>query len=456
MAILASGKAPGVRCGAEAVDPQSVYALAPKAIKEIERGSRRGQRPISAKDIARYTGMSTDFMKKVWTKSNAGAFGCLLGLFALAGKASAADINAGITFQQNSTYQAADFNNLVGLASINSQFYSSKSVGTVSPATDYILLLSGSGSFYKSTWLSAIQSPSLISTLSSGIPATNDLFMYYSQSSTNALQNVNFTNLLKDFTTNLNPSLLSYGNGTNYYISNWPTAFAPNQTNNQPQFLVWGTNGVAYQQSYSNIVQNAMPYIGTNLNIPYVNKQIFNPWLVYGTNSTTNGFGYVTNFPITSIIVSNAATGTNGLATLATNDTVPLFSTVQGTNTTLTLNALAQYFVTNYSPTNLVFTGTTNITTGTWTTNFAHNLPYTPTYVRWSLVCAGTNATYTTNDEVDISAIVSSGTRTFSFWYNSTNIYLLKNATMGTIVQKDGANNASPLEAQWKPKCYYR
>jgi len=448
--ILHSGRPPFGKCGNPAVDPNSVFAKVPKALAEIEKGERKAKRPISAKEISKHFGMSVDFIKKQWSKPAA------IGLFFAFTMAcyGGTDITRGITFVDGQKINASQLHQLVDNATIPATFITAKTTHSFPANADYFLMSSG-GVLYKVTYANIIANPLMLTGLAGDIPKSTDLMMFYSQTN-NDLRSVSITNLYKNASSNINVSYLSYGGTNGYVLSNWTGSFYGFQTNNHPQTLWWGTNGIPYQQSLSNLETIFASDLGTNRNIPYVNKQLFYPWLVYGTNSTTNGFGYVTNFPITSIIVSNAATGTNGLATLSTNDTFPLFSTIQGTNTTLTLNALAQYFVTNYAPTNYIFTGTNNITAGTWTTNFAHNLGYTPSYVRWSMVCVATNATYVTNDEVDISSFVASGTRIFSFWYNSSNIYIVKNATIGTILQKDGANNANGLEAQWKPKCYYR
>lgn len=69
--ILISGRAPGVRLNA--VDPGSVFAKVPKALKEIENGTR-GQRPMSARDIAKHMGSNVGALKEVWSRSNPKAF----------------------------------------------------------------------------------------------------------------------------------------------------------------------------------------------------------------------------------------------------------------------------------------------------------------------------------------------------------------------------------------------
>jgi len=361
--ILISGKAPGVRCGESAVDPQSVYALAPKAIKEIERGERRSKSGIGAKDISKYMGMSVDNLKKVWTKSNSRAFGLILVFIGLT--VNAQDITPGTTFTANQLVQVADMNNLVGLAKINPYFYTRQPVLSVmpNPSADSIVYIHNS-SLYQMPFSSAWQNPSLVSTLPYGSlnPNTNDSMMYYS-SANQALQQVSWTNLIATLTTNINPALISFGNATNYYLTNWPTAFSPLLTNNQPQFLVWGTNGAAYQQSYSNIISSAMPWIGTNLDIPYVNAQIFKPWTVYGTNMVapyTNAWGATTNFAITNIYMF----GNSNVIALNTNDSLPIVSTLQGTNTTATVGAMIQFLqslnaLPNYTQARVQFGGAT-------------------------------------------------------------------------------------------------
>jgi hypothetical protein len=122
---------------------------------------------------------------------------------------------------------------------------------------------------------------------------------------------------------------------------------------------------VPYQQSYSNIVQNAMPLIGTNLNIPYVNNQMFNPFGLYGTNMVapyTNAWGTTTNFAITNIYMFGV---TNQLA-LSTNDSIPLTSVGQFTNTTVTVGAImglvkSMNLLPNYTQARVQFGGATGL-----------------------------------------------------------------------------------------------
>lgn len=66
---------------------------------------------------------------------------------------------------------------------------------------------------------------------------------------------------------------------------------------------------------------------------------MFYPWTVYSTNYTTNYWGKTNVFPIVSIYSG----GVTNPTTISTNDTIPLNSTLQGSNTAMTVGALLEY-----------------------------------------------------------------------------------------------------------------
>lgn len=65
--IIKSGRAPGARCGKPAVDPDSVFHKAPKALKELESTPRfKHGPPHGAKGIEKHFGMNVSFIQKTW------------------------------------------------------------------------------------------------------------------------------------------------------------------------------------------------------------------------------------------------------------------------------------------------------------------------------------------------------------------------------------------------------
>lgn len=354
--IIISGRAPGVRCGESAADPKSVYALAPKAIKEIERGEKRSKRGVDGKDIAKYMGMSVDTLKKVWTKSNSRAFGCLLLFVSLF--ANGQDINPGTTFVDGQTIHASDLNNLVKNAVIAPTFVGNKPYQVPNFTTARVLFY-GSGNLYYCTPYDIVDNYQSISTLAVGLPnlTNGDSTMFYNVSGS-ALNQVTFTNLISLIGTNINPANANYN-----LVPTQPSSFSPIATNNSYKLPIWGTNGTLYSITYSNLVYGAFPWIGTNLNIPYVYSQVFTPAAVYAPITNTT---WRTNVPFA--ITGTNMFGTNTL-TISTNDTIPLGSTLQGTNTTTSVGALLQLV-----PTTVYRAGSTNFSGTTITTSFTSSI----------------------------------------------------------------------------------
>jgi hypothetical protein len=357
--IIKSGIAPGVRCGSPAVDPNSVYAKVPKAFKEIERGERRSKRGMDARDISKAFGMTTDFIKATWSKSNPRAFGCVLALFALAYGASASDITTGESFVDGQTVHASDLNAMVNNATINPTFVSGKPIQTVPTAADYFLFYSPASGILERETLQAI--------LSSPLPYTQPFYTVYTNLPSNVSNNVFFpmydpTNkvMAQISLPYLAPLLSQFVDVSSLDFSNTLTAYSPlpdpQNTNNQVQFMIWGTNGVPYSLTYSNLLQGVIPVLGTNYLVGYTYNDSFAPWANYGyaypTNTgLTNVWGTYTNiFPITNLFfMNNTYTTTNPVPTLLPADTIPINSGAQHTNTTATLTSIYQ-FVTNQNP----------------------------------------------------------------------------------------------------------
>jgi hypothetical protein len=345
--ILKTGIAPGVRCGRGAVDRDSVFYKAPKALKELEsepifkRGPARG-----AGRINKLFGMSTSTIRRAW------GLGCVLALLT-AQCAYAGDLTPGETFTDRQTVYASDLNNAIGGATLNSggaNFISRQTLLTPNLSADYFVGYNPiAQETYKATLISLVQSPLGVQLLSPGMPNyTNaDLFSFYSSSVTN-LANITFQNLVQDIASNINPVAWMQFAPTNNpgatnlpVLANWPAgaawSFSGWNTNNQPFILAWASNGVPYQQPLSNLDAAIQSDNGTN---PFVFRQIFQPWNVYGTNSTgfTNAWYGPTNFAITNLFI-----GTNQTATLTDTDAVPVFANAQTTNTTATMLSIYEY-----------------------------------------------------------------------------------------------------------------
>ena len=276
---------------------------------------------------------------------------CLL----IVGLVRAGDLTPGPALVDGQTVHAADFNNLVGDALINSSFYSRQHKSDPTPGADYIVAYSpnSGGYLYQALVNKFVLSPALYPSLTLGTPnyLTNDLFQFYSQSSTN-IRSVTFSNLVNDIASNINPvAWMNFAptnatsGGTNIpVLADWPGAFSGSLTNNQPHSLWWGSNGVPYQLSLSNEESALAGDLGTNLSLPYTFAQMFAPWLVYGTNANfTNAWGFRTNFPITALYLTNSYPSSTNTPTLVDSDAIPVNSTGQITNTTATLGALQQY-----------------------------------------------------------------------------------------------------------------
>ena len=373
--IISSGCAPGVHLGTT-VNPESVYAKVPKALKEMERGERRAKSPQSARDMAKHMGFSVDRLKRTWAdKHNPNAFGVILAFLMLVFSGSASQINPGVTFQNGVTYYAQDLNNLILNATMAPAFIYSQPVGTPAGSNDFGIFYSGSGqSLYRATLQSIASSTLNYTLLPRGFPSiTNggggpDLFSFYSGVNTN-VEAITWSNLLASVSSNISVANLSFA-ATNALSTNtfvpllppWSGGFSGFDTNNQPQSLWWGTNGVPYAQSLSNLEISVALDLGTNRSLPYIFTNIFQPWSLYGTNSTTNVWGANTNFPITGLLATNFQGGTNTTLTLLSSDSIPIKSGQQGTNTTVTLGAITSYLTNlnalpSYNQARTIFSG---------------------------------------------------------------------------------------------------
>lgn len=266
---------------------------------------------------------------------NSRIFSTIIALLSLVCGASAGDLTGGVNFVNGQTVTANTLNNAFSLSTINPFFYYNKPLDNSPLPSDYIVIYSPTlgAQLYRSTLQNAVfGNGGAFTTLTPGFPSfTNgaDLFRFYSVGNTNVMS-ITYSNLVLTWRTNFPLVLTPY-----------PYTFSPNFTNNMPSFMTWGTNGVAYSVTFSNLVQVMFPTIATN-EVPYVFQQIFTPWTFIGTNAAfTNAWGYTNVFPITNLFMSPT-----NIATLTATDSIPIFSNQQGSNTTATIGAIYQY-VTN-------------------------------------------------------------------------------------------------------------
>ena len=196
--ILASGRAPGFT-NRGTVDQDSVYAKAPKGLRELEsepiykHGPARG-----ARRIAKYFGQSAESIKRVWARPPlAILFACITLVQAHAG-----DLQTGETFTDGQTVHASDLNQAINGATLQTPAITAKPLNPAPGYSDYILGYSpASGNLYKTTIQNFLANVQSITLLPSGYPiGTNqDLFSFYSAANTN-LQNITFANLVNDIT----------------------------------------------------------------------------------------------------------------------------------------------------------------------------------------------------------------------------------------------------------------
>jgi len=149
--ILDSGRAPGICTDTPKVDPTSVYAKAPKGLAAIENEPKWKNGPTrSAKDISRYFGMPTSFIRDTWQKPVVALIALLCGASLLTVKAG--DLTRGITFANGQQVSASQLHQLVDQATINTSFITGKPINPAPLASDTFLLYSPTLSgFYRST-----------------------------------------------------------------------------------------------------------------------------------------------------------------------------------------------------------------------------------------------------------------------------------------------------------------
>lgn len=379
----------------------------------------------------------------------------------------AADISPGLSIgtganqiQDGQRLTSAKLLQLVSDATIQTAFYTGKVGQSNLVGSDTILVVSGSsGTFHKLTGNQAllqnyhlITDQSVYSTL--GGYAT---FLLYDPTN-GVFGQINLSNLLNggaQFVTVSN--LVWMANGTNNLRAPGTTP-DPTSTNLQPYFLMWtansGTGGRALP--FSNLLNSAAGYIGTNLEPKYVFAQMFIPSSFYYTNSLTNIWGFTNIVPITNLYFgTNTLLFTNNqtVQALTNTDTLPIRSVKQGnTNTTVTLEALQQWLLTN-APAPTVYQATNGSTLAAGTFTFNHAFGFTPTDVRAVFLCVSNQTPWVEGDELSFANVFDNGGSAprVGCWANSSNVVVGLYAT-GLRVATGTSTFTDLTAARWKIK----
>jgi len=435
--ILRSGRPPGY-AGSGACDPQSVFALAPKAFKEIENGTGRSSkdRPMSARDMAKYMGLgSVDKLKQIWKKTNPRAFTCLLVLLAFQMQAmTGLTLNPGLTFIDGQTVHANDLNNLVGNATINPYFYSSQPIITTVASSDYMLVYSPVLNRYEKITAGNLITfnPSIIVGQPLGSINPGDLMLFYN-TNTATLYNNTVQELLSSTLTT------SFGVSTNY-VSALPV------TDDWVYSYTNGTFDGTTMSGGSNVLRTAMSVwqqglgLSTPTNLPVSSAPTNSDMtLVWTTPNNTNYTAKritreaaITN--LTSLVLTNAL-NTNSAIQIPTNLFFQAMSVGIDTNGQPTgTNVVGKYdFISLKNAiygNNVVIPNFIMPASGLIITN-AHSLGVIPSYVRAVLVCVTNDAAtgYGVGREIDLEQVGANFASFIHAFYvssDSTNVYVQK------------------------------
>lgn len=256
----------------------------------------------------------------------------------------AQDISAGYTPVDGQRLTAAQLLQLVNQATIQPAFLTSKSFQGAPAAGDLFLVYSvSSGTFHKLTATSLLYTNIAIISSQTAYPTTIPAATFLFFDPTNQwLGQITESNLARLVSSGIVASNLVFYTTNGLQLP----AYNPSQTatNNPLYVVVFDTNGVPSSLTLSNLFSAYQGYIYTNWTLPLVYQQIFSPWTMYGTNANfTNAWGTTTNWPVFSLFTNNAAGASTNVATLVDQDTVPIKSVQQGTNTTMSLLAFYQY-----------------------------------------------------------------------------------------------------------------
>lgn len=379
----------------------------------------------------------------------------LLTLAVLLNISNAAELVRGATLTDGQTLSASDLHGLIDTASIGAEFYSAKTaIGTLPGGYYFLVYDSGSGLYRRISATSAIYGNTnsfLNPTIATSAQPYSRLLLY--NPTNNTITSIALSNAIWFSSTNVAVSNLVFATTNGLNLPQWSGSFGGAQTNNQPFIPVLSTNasGLRYV-ALSNFEANVAADLGTNLSLPYTWRQMWQPWTVYPNNSSTNAWGYTTNFPITSLW---AGTQTN-TATLQDTDAIPILASGQFSNTTVTLSGVYQY-LTNKTGWQQKFTTTpvagTSITSAASIVNVAHGLSGTPQTVNPIFTCTTVDLGYAVGDTVSgFNVTTPFFARPFAVGVNATNVYATASGTMATswqIVRKDTGAVANMTPGSW-------
>ena len=386
-------------------------------------------------------------------------------LLALALPALATDISPGLSIgtgsgqiQDGQRLTSAKLLQLVSDATIQPIFYTGKVGQSNLVAGDTLLVVSGaSGTFHKLTGNQALlQNYHLITDQSvyTTLAGYNKFLIY--DPTNNVFGQISFSNLMASGSSSINVSNILWAYmGTNY-LSEFVGLPDPQSTNAQPYSLVWQSNGVPQYLTFSNMLKGASFYLGTVLQVPYVYQDVFRPYSLYTTNNATNIWGF-TNI----VAITNLYEGTNTLLftnnvnyPMLTNvDTIPIHSTKQGSNTTVTLGALAQYIYTNAPNSFYVGTNTNGLAAGVLT--FTHGLNLMPSRVRPVFLCVSNDGVFVNGDELDVDQIRSTtGDLRLNYWSRTNTVTFAIYSTSSMNVATNSSQNMALTPARWNVKLY--
>jgi len=259
----------------------------------------------------------------------------------------AQDLTQGITFTDGQRLTAAQLGQLVNLATINTTFYTTKvSQGAPVSGDVFLVYSASSGTFHKLTAQSLLYGNTGIIANQTPYSTVSDYSSFLFYDPTNLwLGQITKSNLASVISSGIVFSNLVLWTTNGSKVPVYPIAFSAGSTNNQLNILVFDTNGVPSYITASNFLAQIYDYQFTNRYENYVYRQMFLPWTLYSTNTTdfTNAWGTKTNFPITSLYLTNAFNPTNTTPQILPTDTIPYNSGGQQTNTTVTVGAIYSY-----------------------------------------------------------------------------------------------------------------
>jgi hypothetical protein len=302
----------------------------------------------------------------------------ILALALLTFTAAANEIIRGTTLTDGQQLYASDLHGLIDNSTISVQFYNDQQTASGLNAGYYFLLLDPANQIYRRMTAQDVlygNTNIYLNVVAHSLPSYGYVMFY--DPTNNWLSKITASNLVNGLSSAINPALIPYAStnnpgGTNkFVIPAWPyPVFNGFNTNFPVTLTVLDTNGVTYRQSLTNFESSVAADFGTNFSLPFTYNQIFQPWLVYGTNTYgfTNSWGSQTNFAITSLYLTNSYPASTNTAELVDADALPIASTQQGTNTTATLFAIYQYLAAKntlppYTTARVQFSGTpVNIT----------------------------------------------------------------------------------------------